>query len=66
MRVHADILIKAMSDACCSSNELKRLAGISESVLYRMKNNGSVRPDSIGKVRKVLDIPYDTFVVKED
>lgn len=65
MRVHADVLIRAMSDACCSSNQLKEMAGISESTLYRMKNNGSVRPDSIGKVRKVLDIPYEEFVVKE-
>lgn len=66
MKVNSDVLIRYMAKACCSSKQLLEMSGISYMTLHRMKNNVSVKQDSVGKVMKALDIPYDELIVKED
>ena len=57
-----EVIINAMVASCMSPKEIADKAGVSVSIVYRIRKGYMVKMERFGKVCKVLNIPPDQAI----
>ena len=57
-----EVIINAMVASCMSPQEIADKAGVSVSIVYRIRKGYMVEMERFGKVCKVLNIPPDQAI----
>ena len=63
LQIDTKKLLVAIANQCMTLEQAAEKAGIKRTSLSRLiKNSGSVRPDTIGKIAKALGKPVEEFL----